>query len=107
MELKLNVYDENGAIKKECKAEMLDLEFGTVRSLMELLNIEDINDTGTLLRTIYSAWDEITKLLNRCFTDMEYEDWDHVRVKELLPLVIDILKYSFSEILSIPSDSKN
>ena len=105
--LELKVYDEKGNVVKTSKAEMLDLEFGSVRSLMELLNIDDVNDTGHLLRIIYNAWDEIIKILNKCFTDMEYEDWEHVKVKELLPIVVNILKYSFSEILNIPSDSKN
>lgn len=105
--LELNVYDEEGKVVKTSKAQMIDLEFGSVRNLMELLNIEDVNDTGHLLKIVYKAWDEIIKILNKSFTDMEYEDWEHVRVKELLPVVVGILKYSFSEILNIPSDSKN
>ena len=49
----------------------------------------------------------MTGVLNRCFPDMEPEDWEHVKVKELLPVVLNILKASFTEILSIPKDPKN
>lgn len=105
--MKLNVYDKTGNIKKAVEAEMIDLEFGTIRSLMELLKIEDVSDTTGLLRMVYNAWDEITGILNNAFPDMKHDDWDHVKLKELIPLLLDILKYSFSEILTIPGDEKN
>lgn len=105
--MEIRVYDENGKVTKTCKAEMIDLEFGAVRSIMEILNIESISNTGDLLHTVYEAWDQLIKILNRCFPDMEYDDWDHVKVKELMPVIIGILRYSFEEILSIPKDPKN
>lgn len=105
--MEIKVYDENGKVKKACTAEMIDLEFGTVRSIMEILNVESLEDTGALLHTVYSAWDQLVKILNRCFPDMAYEDWDHVKLKELMPVIIGILKYSFGEILTIPKDPKN
>ena len=37
--MEIRVYDENGKVVKTCKAEMIDLEFGAVRSIMEILNI--------------------------------------------------------------------
>lgn len=105
--LEIKVYDDEGKVVKTCVAEMVDLEFGAIRSIMEILNIESIVDTGDLLKTVYGAWGQFTKILSRCFPAMEYEDWDHVRLKELMPTVFAILKYSFSEILTIPKDPKN
>ena len=105
--MEIKVYDESGAVIKTSTAEMIDLEFGAVRSIMEILNIESIANTGDLLHTVYEAWDQLIKILNRCFPDMEYDDWDHVKVKELMPVIIGILRYSFEEILSIPKDPKN
>lgn len=107
MELNLNVYDKSGKIVKTCNAEMIDLEFGTIRSLMEILNVEDIEDTGALLRSVYGAWSELTEVLGQAFPEMQYDDWEHVKLKELIPIVIQILKYSFAEILKIPNDPKN
>lgn len=105
--MKLNIYDSKGNVVKECEANALDLEFGTIRTLMELLNIENVDDTFELLKTIYGAWDQVISILGKVFPDITYEEWEHVIVKELLPVVIDIFKYSFSEMLSIPTDSKN
>lgn len=106
-ELILNVYDDENNIVKTCKAELIELKFGSIRRLMKLLNIEDINDTVQLLKTVYSAWDQLTKVLNSCFPDMTDEDWDNVKVSELIPTLITIFKYSFTQMLSIPKDSKN
>ena len=105
--MEIKVYDGKGAVKKTVSAEMIDLEFGTIRAIMEILNVENIDNTGQLLTTIYGAWDQLTKLLSECFPGMEQEDWEHVKLKELMPVVIGILRYSFAEILTIPKDPKN
>lgn len=106
MDIKLNVYDKKGNIVKTVEAKETDLYFGSIRSIMELLNIESMEDTADLLKTIYNAWDELVTILNDCFPDMGYEDWKYVKLKELIPEVINILYYSFGELLKIPN-SKN
>lgn len=103
----INVYDDEGNVVKSCEAVSVKLKFGAIRSLMELLNVENIDNSTELLKTIYSAWEELITILNKCFPDMEYEDWDNVELNELIPVTVDILKYSFGEILNIPRDSKN
>jgi hypoxanthine phosphoribosyltransferase len=103
----INVYDENDNVIKTSEATEATIKFGAIRSLMKLLNVDDINDTGELLKTIYKAWEELTKILSKCFPDMTDEDWDNVKLNELVPVVVQILKDSFSEILTIPNDSKN
>ena len=105
--LTINVYDDEGNVIKTCEAVSVKLKFGAIRSLMELLNVENIENSTELLKTIYSAWEELIIILNKCFPEMEYEDWDNVELNELIPVTVDILKYSFGEILNIPRDSKN
>lgn len=105
--LKINVYDENDNIIKTSEAKIVDLRFGTIRSLMELLNVEDIEDTAELLRTVYSAWSQITKILERVFPDVEGKDWDNIKLNELMPILVVILKSSFAQMLTIPKESKN
>lgn len=107
MELKLNVYDDENKVVKTATAEVMELKFGSIRSLMKLLNIDDINDTAQLLKVVYEAWEQLTKILNSCFPEMTDEDWDNVKVSELVIVLVAILKYSFTQMLSIPTDSKN
>lgn len=104
----LNVYADDGkTVAKVCKASTYDLMFGTVMKLMELLKIEDMGNQAEMLRTIYNAWGEIQTVLTAVFPDVADDDWQHVKVKELLPLIIKIAKYSVSEMFAIPTDGKN
>lgn len=103
----LNVYDKDNNIVKTCEAVDADLKFGAIRSIMKLLNIDDIDDTAQLLKTVYSAWEQLTAILSQCFPDMEDEDWDNVKLEELIPVIVGILRTSFGKILTIPSNSKN
>ena len=107
MNLEINVYDENGYVEKTCTAKTVDFEFGTIRSMMKLLNVDNTNDTGELLTVIYEAWEQLTEILSECFPDMEEQDREHVKLRELVPVVVETLRYSFTEILTIPNDSKN
>lgn len=100
----LNVYDENGEIVKTVEANNIDIEFGHIRSIMKLLDIDNVEDTWGLLQVVYSAWDKLTEILSQCFPEMDDEDWEHVKVKELIPELIQIIRDSFSEILTIPTE---
>lgn len=108
MNLILKIYDESGKnIVKSCESTVYDLMFGTVMKLMELLKIEDMNNQMEMLKTVYEAWDEIKIVLSAVFPEATDEDWKHVKVKELLPIIIDIAKYSVTEMFVIPTDPKN
>ena len=105
--LKINVYDDDDNVIKTCDAQPIDLKFGAIRSIMKLLKVDDIENTGELLKAVYNAWDQLTVILGKCFPDMLDEDFDNVKLSELLPVVIKILKLSFNKILEVPNDSKN
>lgn len=107
MEIKLNVYDDENNITKTATAEVMELKFGSIRSLMKLLKVDDINDTAQLLKVVYGAWEQLTKILTGCFPEMTDEDWDNVKISELVVVLVTILKYSFTQMLTIPTDSKN
>ena len=102
--MKLNVYDKEGNIEKTVVAENLDIEFGHIRSIMKLLDVDNINDTWGLLKTVCDAWDKLTEVLSQCFPDMDDEDWEYVKIKELIPELLGIIRESFAEILTIPTE---
>lgn len=106
MELQITVYDDNDNVVKKCTAQTVDIKFGQLSALMELVDVESINNNVELLKTVQRAWNQLKKILGRIFPDMTEEDWDYVSVKELLPVVVSILKDSFMEMMTIPK-SKN
>lgn len=103
----LKVYDDNDEVIKEVTATKATIRFGVVRQLMKLLKVDEIEDTGELFGVILGAWDEVIKLLDKFFPDMEEEDWNGVDVEELVPTVFLLLKDIFAETLTIPKDPKN
>ena len=105
MELKIKVYDDDDNVIKECKAQTVDIRFGQVSAIMELVDVENVDDTGELLKVVNSAWKQLKKILSKVFPDMTDDDWENVSVKELLPVVVAILKDSFREMLTIPKSN--
>ena len=106
----LKVYEKDKkTVKKELSATPQDLMFGSVRSLMKLLKIEDINDTSELLHVVYEAWEELVEILEDFFPEAEDDDWNNVKLNELIPVIIAILGISFAGVLNLPKDksSKN
>ncbi len=102
--MKLNVYNKDGEIIKTVEGRNIDIKFGHIRSIMKLLNVDNIDDTYDLLNSVYSAWEKLTEILSECFPEMEEEDWENIRIKELIPELIQIIKDSFAEILTIPKE---
>lgn len=107
-EIVLNVYDDEDNIIKTVRAEVVELKFGTIRRLMRLLEVDDIDNTAELFKIVYGAWEQLTSILNKCFPEMTDEDWDNVKVSEIIPVIVQILKHSSAKMLSIPKEnSKN
>lgn len=106
MEMKIKIYDDDNNVVKECAAQTVDIKFGQVAAIMELIDVENVENSGEMLKIVYRAWSQLKKILSRIFPDMTEEDWDNVSLKELLPVVVAILKSSFSEMMEIPK-SKN
>ena len=106
MELQITVYDDNDNVVKKCTAQTVDIKFGQISALMELMDVESIDNNIELLKTVQKAWNQLKKILSGIFPDMEEEDWDNVNVSELLPVTIEILKDSFVKMMAIPK-SKN
>ena len=102
--MKLNVYNKDGEVVKTVEGKNIDIKFGHIRSIMKLLNVDNIDDTYDLLNSVYSAWEKLTEILSECFPEMEEEDWENIRIKELIPELIQIIKDSFAEILTIPKE---
>lgn len=108
MNLTLNIYDENDEnIVKTLKSNTHVIMFGTVVKLMKLLKIEKMEDNLEVLSTIADAWDEITKILSKVFSDATEDDWNHVRMRDVVYIIINIGKFAITDALTIPSDSKN
>ena len=106
--IKLTVYEiDMITIKKECTAQMVKVPFGTVRRLMRLFNVDNLENTSEILDIVLKSWDSVIAILDQIFPEMTEEDWDTVDTKELIGVIYNLLKNAFVEMMKIPTDPKN
>lgn len=103
----LNVYDSEDNIVKQAEATPVTIKFGAIRKLMKLLKVDNIENTFDIISVVSDVWDELTTILVKCFPDMTEEDFDNVKLDELIAAVIAVLKLSLAKLGQIPSDEKN
>lgn len=106
-ELILNVYNDNDEVIKTCTAQFVELRFGAIRSIMKLLKVDQIETNLELMNAISGAWEQLTVILGKCFPEMDDSDWDNVKMSELIPVVISILKSSFAKMMDIPKEKNS
>ena len=105
--LTLTIKDKKGEVIKTVEAQTFDIYFGTIDNLMGLLDLDEETSSFELLKKVSTAWKELINILSDIFPDMEKEDWQYVKVNDLIPILLQIVGYTFSEMMGIPSNSKN
>lgn len=103
MELKLNIYNRK-KVEKTYTAETYDLMFGTVEDLIDIINLDKIQ-TGSDVEIIklvgdvvVHGLDIIKPLLKDVFEGLTDEELKHTKVKEIAEVLVNIVKFSVSEI---------
>lgn len=109
--MKLNVY-ESRRIIKTYEAESYDLMFGTVEDILTLFNVDDLK-TGSDVEIIKMVGkvlpqciDTVKPLLKDIFEGITDEELKKTKMKEIVVVLIDVIKYSFSQ-MNIGLNSKN
>lgn len=110
MELKLNIYNKNSdgqlVIEKTYRADTIDILFGTAEDLIGVLDGINLNDVDKLLNLVTKGFAQLKPLLKEIFIGLTDEELRRTKIKELIPLFIQIFKYLFKEI-GMTSSGKN
>ena len=107
MEMKLNVYDENGNISKTYAASEFDLMWGTVEDLVDCIDIDKVNYTVAVGKMILQALPQLKPLLKQIFPGLADSEIRRTKVKELIPIFMNAFTYAFQEINSLGDKSGN
>lgn len=94
--MKLNIYKNQKEIEKTVEVDSYDIMYGTVEDVFEVLEgIEDMNDTKSVLDMFTRNRAKLNDLLLDIFGEagLTKEDLRKVKVKELVPLFIDLFKF--------------
>ena len=95
----LNIYEKNELVKTY-KSESYDLMLGTVEDFMQIIDIDKINDNTEVAKMLVKCYGQIKPLLKDIFDGVTDEELNHVKVKELIPVVVEIFA-SIMESLNI------
>lgn len=104
MNISIKVYGEKNKVVKECTAQTVNIKFGVIRAIMELLKADTISDSTELVKRVLGAWDQLIKLLDGSFPDMTDDDWNNVDLKDVTKCVWDILAFTIKEVAKIPME---
>lgn len=103
MELKLNIYEKK-EVKKTYICDTYDLMFGTIEDFLELANVDELKegtDAEILIlvgKAIPKGMGIIKSLLKDVFEGITDEELKNTRVNEIAKLLLNIIKYSITEI---------
>lgn len=108
MQLVLNIYDtDTKLIAKQYTAETVDIMFGTIEDIIEIIDVEKLSDDMEWVKVIALSMKKLKPLLKEVFVGVTDEELKNAKVKELIPLFLNILKYMMSEINGLGGNSKN
>ena len=94
--MKLTVYKERSQteIDKVYEVDNYDLMYGTVEDILAILDeIDDLNDDSNLLRLVQKHRSKVNDLLFDIFPDLTDEELKRTKVKELVPVFIDLFSF--------------
>lgn len=101
--MKLNIYNKR-EIVKTYTADKYELMFGTVEDLVDAINLDAIQ-TGSddeiikaASNLVLTGLDTIKELLKDVFDGLTDEELKHVKVSELIEVIVEIVTYSISQL---------
>lgn len=94
--MKLNIYESQKEVKKTYEVDEYDIMYGTVQDILAVLDdVDDLNDSVQLLTVVNKNRAKLEDLLMDIFSDagLTKEELRKVKVKELIPLFLDLFRY--------------
>jgi hypothetical protein len=92
--ISLNIYkkDDKNAIEKTYTAESYDLMLGTVEDLMQLIDVDKMTDNIAVTHMVVSGFSKLKPFIKDIFDGVTDDELKRVKVKELIPMFIQVFK---------------
>lgn len=93
--MKLNIYANQRDIEKTYEADAYDLMYGTVEDVLDVLDGLTGKDATNedFIRVINENRAKLNELLLDIFPDLQEEELRKVKVKELIPLFLELFSF--------------
>lgn len=106
-EIKLNIYDRNTKeLAKTYTVDSIDLMFGTVEDILNVVDIDKLDDQKALAVMIVKAWGQLKPFLKDIFPGLTDDEIKGVKVNEMIPVFLDIFK-GIGENMGVLVNGKN
>lgn len=99
-DLKLNIYNGKN-IEKTYTAEEIDIMFGTIEDLLDVINFDKLNDEKEVVKVVIATLKQLKPFLKQIFDGLTDDEIKRTKVKELVPLFVEIVKYTMNELKSL------
>lgn len=92
--MKLNIYKTQREIEKTYEVDSYDLMYGTVEDILGIFDeLDDYSDNMEVFKVIQRNRTKLNDLLMDVFPDMKEEELRRIKLKELVPLFMDLFAY--------------
>lgn len=113
MELKLNIYNDNmQEVIKVYTTNTFQLKLGVIEDLLNLIDFDKFNSndnkelTMSVLKLLPKCLPSVKELLKCIFNGVTDDELRNISVSDLVPLIINIVKYSIGEMSLLKTEKK-
>lgn len=116
MELKLNIYGEEGKVVKTYTANDFDLMTGTCEDVLEAIGIDNLlattgntEELGKLIvGAVLKGYKTFRPFLFQCFHGLTEDEYEHTKIKEVGQIMVAIVLYTINQMFSMltPADKE-
>ena len=101
-DLRLNIYNGK-TIEKTYVAEEIDIMFGTVEDLLDVIDFDNLSDEKVVVKVVIKTLNNLKPFLKQIFDGLTDDEIKRTKVKELVPLFVDIVTYTMEELKALMS----
>lgn len=113
--IKLNIRNKKNKIVKTYEAQEVNLKMGTVEDIVEVLSIDKAINANDIAVNLYEVISTVVMnsyamckpILQDVFPELTSEELRNVNFKDVINVVIDIIKYSIGDINAVFGNTKN
>ncbi len=93
-EIILNIYNAENKqeIEKTYSVNSVDLLFGTVEDLLNVIDLDKVNDDKEVAIMIVKAWGQLKPFLKDVFPGLTDEEIKRIKINDIIPVFSDIFK---------------
>ena len=93
-EIILNIYsaENKQEIEKTYSVNSVDLLFGTVEDLLNVIDLDKVNNDKEVAIMIVNAWGQLKPFLKDVFPGLTDEEIKRIKINDIIPVFSDIFK---------------